>query len=336
MGPWLPKSATHLTSSPRSPQGVRVIHDDLTLLSEPIRVRVLRLVERDELGVGELSSVLQLPQSTVSRHLKALMVAGWVSRRAAGTSSLIRMDGDRLEGTRARLWSLVKADLADDPAATQDAQRVAAVLDQRRVDTRTYFGRVASRWDQVREELFGADFTLASVAALLDRDLVVADLGCGTGGTAQLLAPAVGRVIAVDYEEAMLEGARARLAGFDNVDLRLGALTALPIEDASVDRALAMLVLHHVEAIGDALAEIRRVLKPGGTLVVLDMTAHDRESYRHTMGHVHLGFARDALAGLAVEAGLVPVSYNLLAPVPEAQGPGLFIATFEVTEKAPR
>ncbi len=311
-----------------------MILDDLTLLSEPIRVRVLRLVEREELGVGELSSVLQLPQSTVSRHLKALMVADWVVRRSAGTSSLIRMDVDGLDGTRAQLWALVKAGLEDDAAAAQDAQRLDAVLAQRHVDTRAFFGRVAARWDEVRDTLFGGDFAVASVAALLDRRLVVADLGCGTGATAQTIAPAVAKLIAVDHEEVMLEAAGAHLAGMDNVDLRLGDLTALPIEDAAVDRALAMLVLHHVEALDQAFREIRRVLRPGGTLVVLDMTAHDREAYRQTMGHVHLGFSRARLAGLAQAAGLTLSNYYLLPPAPEAQGPGLFIATFDVAESS--
>ena len=310
-----------------------MILDDLTLLSEPIRVRVLRLVEREELGVGELSSVLQLPQSTVSRHLKALMVADWVVRRSAGTSSLIRLD-EGLGGARAKLWALVKSDLEDDPAAAQDAQRLETVLAQRRVDTRTFFGRVADRWDEVRDTLFGGDFTAASVAALLDRRLVVADLGCGTGATAQQLAPAVGQVIAVDHETVMLEAARARLEGVDNVDLRLGDLTRLPIEDASVDRALAMLVLHHVEALDAAFREIRRILRPGGSLVVLDMTAHDRESYRHTMGHVHLGFSRAMLAGLAEQAGLSLAYHHLLTPAPQAQGPGLFIAAFDVAQSS--
>ncbi len=310
-----------------------MILDDLTLLSEPIRVRVLRLVEREELGVGELSSVLQLPQSTVSRHLKALMVADWVVRRSAGTSSLIRMD-EGLEGARAKLWALVKADLDDDPAAAQDAQRLDGVLAQRRVDTRAFFGRVAARWDEVRDTLFGGGFTVASVAALLDRRLVVADLGCGTGATAQQIAPAVAKVIAVDHEEVMLEAARARLDGVENVELRLGDLTKLPLEDGSVDRALAMLVLHHVDALDEAFREIRRVLRPTGSLVVLDMTAHDRESYRHTMGHVHLGFSRDDLTGLAREAGLSLTRHYLLPPAPQAQGPGLFIAAFEVTKSS--
>lgn len=307
-----------------------MILDDLTLLSEPIRVRVLRLVEREELGVGELSSILQLPQSTVSRHLKALMVADWVCRRSAGTSSLIRMDSGALSAPRAALWSLVKKTLADDASAAQDAQRMDAVLAQRRVDTRAFFGRVAARWDEVRDTLFGGDFIGATVAALLDEQWVVADLGCGTGATVQQIAPVVEKVIAVDHEEVMLDAARRRLAGADNVELRLGDLTALPLDDASVDRALVMLVLHHVEALDDAFAEARRILRPGGRLVVMDMTAHDRESYRQTMGHVHLGFSRAQLEDLAGAAGLGLRQYYLLPPAAEAQGPGLFIATFDV------
>ena len=119
------------------------------------------------------------------------------------------------------------------------------------------------------------------------------DLGCGTGETSATLAPFVQHVIAVDASAPMLQAARKRLQPFDNVDLRRGELEALPIDDARLDVATLMLVLHHVAEPLRALAEVARVLKPGGRLIVVDMLPHDRDSYRQQMGHVWLGFSED-------------------------------------------
>ncbi|MDP6947131.1 MAG: methyltransferase domain-containing protein, partial [Myxococcota bacterium] len=265
---------------------------------------------------------------TVSRHLKALTVAGWIKRRAVGTSSLVRLDTQGLGTERIGLWSLVQEQTACEPSAAQDLQRMESILAQRQLDSRAFFGQVGSRWGQVRRELFGDQFTVPTFVSMLPDTLRVADLGCGSGEAVAQLAPAVGSVIAVDHEEAMLEVAAARLAEHDNVELRLGELSALPIEDEDVDIALAMLVLHHVEDIPAALAETRRILRPTGRLVILDMTEHGRDAYRYRMGHVHLGFSQATLDGLAKDAGLNPLRYHLVAADPDAQGPGLFVATY--------
>ena len=305
-----------------------MILDDLTLLSDSTRLRILRLVEREELGVGELVHILQVPQSTISRHLKALTSTDWVQRRAVGTSSLVHLDQASLSEARAALWSIVRDQTAADASAAQDLQRMASILSQRQVDSRAFFGAVGSRWGEVRRELFGDHFMLPTMAALLDPSLVIADLGCGSGDTAALLASSVAKVIGVDHDEGMLAAAHDRLRMHDNVTLRHGELTALPIEDQSIDCALLMLVLHHVEDIDLTLREVHRVLKPQGRLVILDMTRHQREVYRYRMGHVHLGFAPDALEATARSAGLVQERYHLVDADPEAQGPGLFVATY--------
>lgn len=306
-----------------------MIHEHLQLLSDPTRVRMLRVLALQELGVGELAEVLQAGQSSVSRHLKALHTAGWVLRRSAGTSTLVQMTSpENLPPSGAELWAVIAAAAEHDATASQDAQRLAGVLARRRVDSSSFFGRVAASWSDVREELFGGNFTLPTLLAVLAGDLVIGDLGCGNGETAAAIAPHVSRVIAVDNEPAMLEAAARRLESFDNVELRPGELAALPIDDEQLDAAVAMLVLHHVADIAAALAEIRRALRPGGRLVVLDMTAHDRQSYRHTMGHQHLGFTTETLQDAAIGAGLVPCGFRLLPPDPTAQGPGLFVATF--------
>jgi SAM-dependent methyltransferase/DNA-binding transcriptional ArsR family regulator len=302
--------------------------DDLTLLSDATRVRILRLVEREELGVGELVHILQLPQSTVSRHLKALTTSEWIHKRTVGTSSLVWLDSQALTEARRALWSLVRSETSGDLATLQDLQRMSSLLSQRQLDSRAFFGAVGSRWGEVRRDLFGEQFLVPITMALVDPTLIVADLGCGAGDMTAQLAPSVARVIAIDHEAGMLDIASKRLSHFDNVDLHLGELTALPIDDAVVDIALVMLVLHHVTAVEEALHEIRRVLKPNGRLVLLDMTRHDRESYRYRMGHVHLGFEREALETSAAQADLSLERYHLVPADPDARGPGLFVATF--------
>ena len=317
-----------LTPPPLVTKGVGVTLDDLSLLGDATRVRILRLVEREELGVGELVDVLQLPQSTVSRHLKALLTAEWIQKHTVATSSLVRLDTRALGDARRALWALVRDQTAEDATAGQDLQRMTSILAQRHRDSRAFFDAVGSRWGEVRRDLFGDQFTVSALAALLDPALVVADLGCGTGEATAMVAPAVERVIAVDHEQAMLDATRTRLGEQDNVEMRLGELTDLPLADDEVDCALIMLVLHHVTDVAGALLETSRILRPGGRLVLVDMTRHDREAYRHRMGHVHLGFDREALDALATSAGLSPTRYHLVPADPDAQGPGLFVATY--------
>ena len=137
----------------------------------------------------------------------------------------------------------------------------------------------------------------------------------------------VARVIAVDGSPAMLEAARARLAGTPNVEVREGELESLPIEPGTLDAAVAFLVLHYVAEPADALAEAARALKPGGRLLVVDMMPHDREEYRQAMGHVWQGFEAERLGGWMADAGLTAFRYVPLPPDPAAKGPTLFAAS---------
>jgi len=302
------------------------IFGHLAVLSEPIRARILRVLEREELGVGELSRVLQLPQSTVSRHLKVLLVHGWIHRRTEGPSARVSLAADTLDPEAARLWPLVRDEPGSTLTAAADLARLESVLAQRQVDSRAFFGRVAARWDALRDELYGQTFTLPTLLTLLPPGWTIADLGCGTGETVARLAPVVDRVIGVDQEAAMLDAARARVDGAANVELHEGDLTAVPIADASVDAALLLLVLHHIADPVAALREARRILRPGGLAIVLDMVAHDRAEYRQTMGHQHLGFTPDAIRSHAESARLGLLDLSGLPPDPDAQGPSLFVA----------
>lgn len=299
----------------------------LTALGDMARLRMLRLLAAHELSVGELARALQLPQSTVSRHLKLLHGGNWVVKRTEGTASLYRLVEPALDAEAQALWTAAREQIGRGSAIQDDDHRLAEVLAERREDSRTFFGRIGHEWDHLRGDLFGEAFTAEALLALVEGDWVVADLGCGTGNAAELLAPYVRKIIAVDRESAMLAAARKRLAGHGNVEFRPGDLAALPIDEGAVDAAIVFLVLHHLEDPLLALREVRRILAPGGIALVVDMVAHDRESYRHTMGHRHLGFDAAAIKRWAKAADLTDVHYRRLRPDTTASGPGLFVGT---------
>lgn len=303
------------------------VFDRLSLLADTTRSRLLLALEDQELTVSELTTVLQLPQSTVSRHLKVLGDDGWVRSRRDGTSRLYRATLDRLEPSARELWSLVQAEVQDVPEARADAERLAAVLAERRSKSQEFFSTAAGQWDRLRRELFGERGEVAPLLALLDPTWAVGDLGCGTGRLSESLAPFVRRLVAVDDSGPMLEAAQARLAPYDNVDLRSGRLEDLPLEAGELDVAVLALVLHHVPEPLKALAEVARVVKPGGRVLVVDMQSHEREEYRQEMGHVWLGFPAERLEGWLGEAGFEHVRFIALPADVEAQGPPLFTAT---------
>ena len=303
------------------------ILDHLASLADTTRSRILLLLDRHELTVSELCGIVQLPQSTVSRHLKALADSGWVAARAEGTSNLYTMTREDLDPAARRLWLLVREQVGSSTAAAQDQRRLQAALAERRTKSQEFFSSSAGQWDRVRDDLFGDRFHLAALGALADGAWTVGDLGCGTGQVSAALAPFVAQVIAVDASAAMLQAAKKRLQHVDNIDLRRGDLEALPIDEARLDAATLMLVLHHVPEPEHALAEVGRVLKPGGRAIIVDMQPHDRESYRQQMGHVWLGFSDEHVRRLFQESGFEDVRIVALPPDARVKGPGLFVAT---------
>src|SRR5688572_5842582 len=306
------------------------ILDHLSALADTTRSRILLLLDRHELTVSELCGIMQLPQSTVSRHLKALADSGWISARAEGTSNVYAMTRD-VDGSARRLWALVREQVGPTPAALNDQRRAQTVLAERRTKSQEFFSSSAGQWDRLRDELFGERFHLAALPAFADSEWTVGDLGCGTGQLTAALAPFVRHVIAVDASAAMLQAAKKRLHGFENVELRRGDLESLPIDDARLDAATLALVLHHLPEPDRALAEVARVLKPRGRLLIVDMLPHDRESYRQQMGHVWLGFSDEHVRRILDESGFADVRIILLSPDPKSKGPGLFVATAKKT-----
>ena len=293
-------------------------------LADPTRLRLLTLLERHELGVLELCEALRLPQSTVSRHLKVLSSEGWLGSRRDGTAHLYRMDEGLAPGAR-RLWKAARAETAGWATLEQDALRAARRLAARQEEADAFFAGAAGEWEKLRSELYGHGFVGDVLLALVPRELVVADLGCGTGDLTSRLARQVARVVGVDRSAAMLRAARRRVEGLANVELHRADLDALPLEDACCDAALLVLALSYVPEPTAVLAEAARILRPGGVLVVADLVRHVDEPFRRRMGQASRGFDPPALAALLARAGLEAPRCQPLPPQPGARGPALLV-----------
>jgi ubiquinone/menaquinone biosynthesis C-methylase UbiE len=263
----------------------------------------------------------------VSRHLKLLVDDGWLVARGEGTTRFYKMIASRLDGATRDLWSVVSSQYIASGVATQDSRRAEGVLAKRRDKAQIFFLNSANAWDAMRTEMIGARTDLLALLELLDPTWVVGDLGCGAGHISEALAPCVERVIAVDESGPMLGAAKLRLADYANVDLRAGTIEALPIEDNALDVAILFLVAHFITDPARVMREIRRVIKPGGRLLIVDLMAHDRMEYVVQLGHVWQGFDGEQMKQWLTEAGFASSRYRALPADSEARGPAMFVAS---------
>lgn len=298
----------------------------LGTLGDSTRLRLLRLLERQELGVAELCDILQLPQSTVSRHLKVLGDLGWVRNRREGTAHFYRTLLDELDPAARKLWLVAREQTDRWPTISQDQLRLQRLL-QQRTDSQSFFAGAAAEWDNLRGQLYGRKFSISACLGLISQDLIVADLGCGTGHLSAEIAPFVRQVIGIDNSTAMLKAARRRLMNFPNVDLRRGELTSIPIDDCSCDAALIILALTYVLEPASALAEAARILKPGGKLILVDLLPHDRDDFRRRMNQHWPGFDGETLRRWLTDVSLEVTAIRPLPPESNVKGPALFLST---------
>jgi ArsR family transcriptional regulator len=296
-------------------------------LADPTRLRLLRLLDRHELGVAELCDIVQLPQSNVSRHLKVLLDEGWARSRRQGTVNLYKVSSADLDPAARRLWNVAREQTENWPTVQQDQLRLTQRLAKRRQESETFFAGAARQWDNLRAELYGTAFTSQATLALLNDDALVADLGCGTGEVTSRLAPWVKQVIGIDSSAAMLKAAKSRCDRFGNVDLRRGDLTAVPIDDQTCDAALMVLVLSYLPDPALAIQEMARILSPGGRAVVIDLLPHDRDDFRQKMGQQVLGFELEDVRQMMADAGLAVNRAMPLPPEPEVKGPAMFLVS---------
>ncbi len=299
-------------------------------LADSTRWRTLGVLQRHELSVSELVDVLDQPQSTVSRHLRVLREAGLIRDRRMGSTRMYSVptsvDGQNESNLRSRLmaWS------GEQTLPNALHHRIDVVMERRRDMSRRFFDRVGTEWDTLREESFGGRFHLEALVALLPRDWTVADIGTGTGYLLPTLAGHFRNVLAVEPSERMLETARNRLTyeRLDNVSLHSGDLTHLPLDNLSADVAIAMLVLHHVPAPRAALGELYRILKPGGSVLLVEQAVHDHEAFHHRMQDRWWGFDAEELVLWLGEEGFADVAAHRLSSVEQGDdAPALFVVT---------
>lgn len=285
----------------------------LRALADPTRLRIVALLEHDELSVAELQEITRLAQSRISTHLGLLSETGLVASRRDGKRTYYRLHqgGDATLRQFAELAAKGAAELPDHEADMVNLKRALA---QRHERAQLYFNQVAGRFDRS----YGPGRSWQAFGQLLLRllpPLVAADLGSGEGLLAELLALRCKQVIAVDNSEKIIEfGARrAQANGVKNLEFRLGDLQDPPIAPDSVDVAILSQALHHAADPPKALAAAARIVKPGGRVLVLDLARHRFEQARDLYGDRWLGFAEADLHRWLEQAGLASIEVDVVA-----------------------
>lgn len=274
-------------------------------LTDPTRMRILYLLEREELAVQELVQILEVAQSTVSRHLGILREAGLLRDRREGTSIYYQY-ASPTGREWSETWQLARTALQDDPTTNRDLLTLDLVLRQRELRSRHWFEEVGPGWDDIRR-VFNDDVHRArAISRLISPRLKVADIGTGTGILARELTTAGVQVTAIDRSERMLEAARKSLADLPEgaVEFRLGEAKNLPVDDGAMDAAMAHMVLHYVASPAEAIQEMRRIVRPGGKVVVVDFVQHDNEWVKQELGVLWQGFAPGQVERWFSDAGL--------------------------------
>ena len=287
----------------------------LRLVSDPARVRILLLLEKEELSVAELQTILSMAQSSLSTHLAQLKQAGLVEDRRNGKNMMYRLRDVR-GGERAvveHLRQVFRNAMDEIPEAASDQDALRLVLKKREDKVRAYFDGLAGRFG--RQYMPGRSWQgLAETLLKLLPPMVIADLGAGEGTFSQLLAQRARQVIAVDNSEKMVEFGRDLAArhGVSNLDYRLGDLESPPIEPESVDLAFFSQSLHHAPHPQRAVDAARRILKPGGRIVILDLVRHNFEEARELYADLWLGFAEVEIDEYLRTAGFRNVEISIV------------------------
>jgi ArsR family transcriptional regulator len=273
--------------------------------AEPTRLRLLALAAKGSFCVVEFTEILGQSQPRLSRHLKLLCEAGLLERVREGANVWFALPSGP-EGALVR--SLVSHLPEDDPVLAADRRQSARVLAERARTASDSFRRQGADWDEMRALGLPAQAVEEALLSLVPESRVgrLLDVGTGTGRLLELLAPRVGQALGIDASKAMLALARARLAraGLSHCAVRLADMYRLPLPDQSFDLAVVQMVLHYAEDPAGVLAEAARVLRPGGTLIVADLAAHDRSDLAARLAHRWKGFASNEMRALLGAAGL--------------------------------
>ncbi len=317
-------------------QAATLLIERLKAAGEPTRLRILALLRRHDLSVGELVEVLEQSQPRLSHHLKVLAEVGLAERLPEG--AFVFYGAPRSGPARELVEHLFAQAPCEEDEFAADATRLDAVIAARAKAAEAYFSALAETWDTVRALHFPNE---AIEAALLDfagpgpfQRLI--DFGTGTGRMLQLFAARVAAAEGIDFSHRMLTVARANLAraGIEHARVRHGDVNAVPFEDASADLVIVHQVLHFLDRPGRALAEAARVLAPGGRLLVVDFAPHDLEFLRSEHGHRRLGVRHDAMSGWCRDVGLVLEAPRVLPPPAGGPSPGLTVNIWRAVKPA--
>jgi ubiquinone/menaquinone biosynthesis C-methylase UbiE/DNA-binding transcriptional ArsR family regulator len=282
----------------------------LRAVADPNRLRILLLLRSEELSVAEFQEILVMGQSTISTHLSQLKQAGLVEDRRTGKSSLYRLQTD---GTNGVLDGLLAQAAEEIPEAGPDKAAMRRVVKKRQDKMRSFFDSVAGRLG--KDYVPGKSWKGVAEALLrLMPPMVIADLGAGEGAFALLLAQRAKKVIAVDTSAKMIEVGREQALrhGVQNIEYRLGDMEELPIEDAAVDLVFFSQSLHHALHPGRAVQEAKRILAPGGRIVILDLIKHRFEEAREIYADEWLGFSEAELEAMLEKAGFLNVQTSVV------------------------
>lgn len=311
------------------------IVDALKAAGEPTRLRILALLRRGDLAVGELVQILEQSQPRLSHHLKTLTNAGLVERLPEGAWVFYRA---RSKGWAGRLLQAIfdEIDIAREPFLA-DREALQTVRQTRAQSAESYFSDIAENWDQLRALHYPeSDIEQAILEQVEDQrfDRIV-DLGTGTGRMLTLLAPLAKEAEGLDMSHHMLTVARANLNRADvrNARVRQGDVTATPFEADSADLVVVHQVLHYLENPESVLTEAARILRPGGRLLLIDFAPHDLEFLRETQGHRRLGIRHDDVSEWADAAGLglqTPLEFD----PPASLDQGLSVLIWSATRPA--
>jgi ubiquinone/menaquinone biosynthesis C-methylase UbiE/biotin operon repressor len=270
----------------------------LRLAADPNRLRLLLLLEQEELSVAELQEILSKGQSQISTHLAQLKQSGLVDDRRTGKNAFYRLTAP------AELMELLRQAAKEVPEAVQDRQALRLALRKRQDKMRRYFDELAGKFG--RQYVPGRSWKgIAEALIRLMPPMVIADLGAGEGTISQLMAERAKRVIAIDNSEKMVEfgSELAKKHGISNLEYRLGDLEDVPIRTGTVDLAFLSQALHHARHPERALGEAWRILKPGGRIAILDLNRHNFEEAREMYADLWLGFTELELERMIKGAG---------------------------------
>ncbi len=289
--------------------------DILKALADPSRLRLVAVLLRGEFTVQELTIILQMGQSRISRHLKILTEVGILSVKRQGTWSYYRAGGD--SPFFESILPVFEKELETLPERNEDLSGIAAVLEERRRRSQLFFDHNAGQWDSLARTLLPVPEYNSALLKQIPNGARILEIGIGTGGLLKELAAVGSRVIGVDHSPAMLEEAGHRLAadGVTGIDLRLGEMSHLPLSDSSVDCAVLNMVLHHAADPQEVFFEIRRILAGKGRLVLADLARHDRELAREQLADQWLGFEENELHQWLVAAGFKSILVEQISPL---------------------